>query len=53
MNNEIDVKIERIIAIKETLAKLLDVHTTCNSSSRLSWIEEKIDILIEELKNED
>lgn len=53
MNKEIDVKIERILAIKETLAKLIDAHGTCSSSVRLDWMEKKIDSLLEELKHED
>lgn len=53
MNNEIDVKIERILAIKETLAKLIEAHMASSSSSRLDWMEKKIDSLLEELKHED
>lgn len=52
MNNKIDVKIERILAIKETIAKLLEMHKASTSSSRLDWLEDKIDVLIEELKHE-
>lgn len=53
MNDKFDLEIERILAIKETIANLLQVHSSSSSSSRLDWIEKKIDTLIEELKHED
>ena len=53
MNKEIDVKIERILAIKEILSRLIEAHMACASSARLDWFEKKIDSLLEELKHED
>ena len=53
MNNEIDVKIERILAIKEILTRLIDTFEKASTDARRIWTQEKIDSLIEELKHED
>lgn len=52
MNNEIDVKIERILAIKEIIAKLIDAHQKSTVSTRADWFQSKIDILLKELTHE-
>lgn len=50
MTTDNDVKVERLLVIKEVLLKLIENHKTCNNSTRLDWLEKKIDALLEELK---
>ena len=52
MNNSDDVKIEKIITIRQLLPKLIDSYDKASSDTRRVWLQEKIETLLKELKNE-
>lgn len=50
MTTDNDVKVERLLVIKEVLFKLIEGYKSCTNSTRMDWHEKKIDALLEELK---